>query len=304
MDEVELLNRLREEVPMRPDLRAEERRLLAGIRGGSPAPRRRPALRLRWGVALAGVLAAVVITSQFVGVEGPGDRSPVARPPGAVVVLENAALVAARAKPADIRPDQWFYVKESQHMPGGDLPTFELWSRMDGERSALRQEGSELKIGDGEPDARTNPARTQRELADLPVDPDALLAHFRASENERMAWSMCLPECPPGTEADARAFGTIGWYMKYGPVIPPDRIATMYRALAKIPNVTIEENATDLDGRKGIGVVFDTGDAGKHYFILDAVDYHYLGNKSVRDGEAFGMSLLASGIVDEPGELP
>ncbi|GAA4223782.1 hypothetical protein FHR32_003122 [Streptosporangium album] len=309
MNEIELLKSLRDEVPAQSDLRAEEHRLLAEIRAGSSVPRRRPARpapRLHWGLALAGagaLAATAVLVPQLVGTAEPGSRPSAVRPPSAALVLENAALVATRTKAVDIRLDQWFYIKESQHMAGGDLPTFELWSRLDGRKDALRVDGR-LKLGNGEPRARTNPARTQREVEDLPADPDALLEHFRDLKEERAPLSICQPGCPEGTEADVRAFGAIGWYMKYGPLIPPDTSAAMYRALAKIPNVTIEENATDGDGRKGIGVVLDVGEAGKGYYILDPGDYHYLGTKVVRDGETSAMSVLDSGIVDGPGQTP
>ncbi|MFG1754548.1 CU044_5270 family protein [Streptosporangium sandarakinum] len=313
MNEIEIVRNLRDEVPHRPDVHAEERRLLTEIRGGSPSPGRRPArlaFRPRWGLALAGaVLAAgAVVAVQAGGIGEPRDRPTIAgpsadRPPSAAVVLENAALVAARAEAADIRPDQWVYRKESQHFPHGDLPTFEMWARMDGQRTAVREEGGELKIGKGEK-GPMNPATTQRDVDALPTDPDALLAHFRGMDRDMSPLSICQPNCPAGTETDVKAFGTIGWYLKFGPMIPPEKTAAMYRALAKIPNVRIEENATDGDGRPGIGVVLDLGPAGKGYYILDARDYRYLGTKVVTGDDTAAMSVLGSGVVDEPGQTP
>lgn len=311
MNEIELLNELRAEVPARPDVRREEHRLLAEIRAGAPvgttAPRRTGtwAPRMRWGLALAGAglaAAATVTVVQAGGDEAADVRPPVAGQEGASVVLENAALVAARTKAAEIRPDQWFYMKESQHM-GGNLPTFEHWSRMDGAKDAIREDGGKLKVGDGEK-GPTNPAKTQLEVESLPSDPDALLAHFRDRADARTPLSICEPACPAGTEQDVKAFGTIGWYLKFGPMIPPDKTAAMYRALAKIPNVTIEQNATDGDGRTGVGVVLNVASVGKAYYILSPDDYRYLGVKTVKDGETFAMSVLASGIVDRPGDTP
>lgn len=299
MKELELLNRLRDEVPARPDVRAEERRLLAEIRGGSPVPQKRPALRPRWALALVacGVAAAAVTVSQLGGAEQPVK----VRPASPVGLLENAALVAARTKAVEIRSDQWFYIKESQHM-GGDLPDFELWSRMDGAKDAVRVKGK-LKIGDGEK-GQTNPGKTARALEALPADADELLAHFRGLKKELYPLSICQPACPEGSLPDVNAFGAIGWYLKYGPMIPPDKAAAMYRALAKIPNVTVQENVSDGDGRKGIGVVLDLGEAGKGTYILDPEDYHYMGMKVEQDGETVSMSVLGSGIVDQPGQTP
>ncbi|WP_329085499.1 MULTISPECIES: CU044_5270 family protein [unclassified Streptosporangium] len=312
MNEIELLRALRDEVPAEPDLRAEEPRLLARIREGSSAPHRRPgrrlAPRLRWGFALAGacaLTATVVTVTQSGGTPGTtfGETGApsVAQPPSAAVVLENAALVAARTKVADIRPDQWLYHKESQHFDQ-DLPVFEHWSRMDGLKEAVRTNGK-LKIGDGEK-GPTNATRTQREVESLPTDPDALLEHFRNLDKERTPLSICQPNCPAGTERDIKAFGAIGWYMKYGPMIPPQTTAAMYRALAKIPNVTIEEKTLDGDGREGIGVVLTVTPDLKGYYILDPEDYRYLGTKVVDGDRTSAMSVLDTGIVDEAGQTP
>ncbi|MFF3671077.1 CU044_5270 family protein [Microtetraspora malaysiensis] len=306
MNEIQLLNMLRDEVPDQPDLRAEEHRLLAEIRADSSTPRRPVRLmpRLRWGLALAGagaLAAAAVTVTQLGGADGPGNGPPAVRPPSAAAVLEKAALVAAKSAAIEIRPDQWYYVKESQDLE--ILPTFELWIRMDGSREAIREADGKLKISNGEKGS-TNPAKTQGEVESFPDDPDALLEHFRNLPYERAALSICAPDCPAESEKDTKAFEAIGWYLKYGPMISPEKAAAMYRALAKIPQVTIEENATDGDGRTGVGVVLDLGTAGKGYYILDPGDYHYIGVKVVNDAGTFAMSVLASGIVDKPGQVP
>ncbi|TDE42403.1 hypothetical protein E1295_27960 [Nonomuraea mesophila] len=92
--------------------------------------------------------------------------------------------------------------------------------------------------------------------------------------------------------------------MKFGPMIPPETRAAMYRALARLPHVSVEEKATDMDGRTGVGVVFDAGAHGKSVYILDSGDYSYMGVKSVDGGVAIGMSVLGAGIVDNAGDVP
>ncbi|MFI6183719.1 CU044_5270 family protein [Nonomuraea sp. NPDC051191] len=302
VNEIEMLRRMRDEVPERPDVSQVRLRMAAHLER-APARPKRPAYRLKFGLALAaaGVLAAATAA---VLVPAGGDEPRTRRPavPSAAMVLERAALMATRNAPAEIRPDQWFYLKESQHM-GADLPTFETWDRMDGTRSALRQEGGELKIGPAEKGS-TTVRRTQREVAAMPADPDALLRYVRDDASTPMPLSICGPECPPEIAQDVKAFGTIGWYMKFGPVIPPDTAAAMFRALAKIPHVSVEENATDMDGRPGVGVVFDAGQFGKLSYVLSPGDYRYLGVKAVSDGQSVGMSVLGSGIVDRPGDTP
>ncbi|MEU8108419.1 CU044_5270 family protein [Nonomuraea muscovyensis] len=303
MNEIHMLERLRDEVPPQTDLRTEETRLLAAIRSGEQAPARpalRPARRLRLGMALAGAfgLAAVTLTVTQLG-EPAGTRPPAPHRQDAATVLENAALVAEKSQTTAVRPDQWFYTKETQDDP---LPTFEHWSRVDGGKDAIREDGGKLKIGDGEK-GPTNPLRTQAEVESFPDDPDALLERLRALKQERYAVSICQPTCPPGTEKDVAAFGALQWYMKYGPIIAPEKRAAMYRAMARIPNVKIED-ITTTEGRKGIGVVLDLGEAGKGYTILDPETYRYLGHKVVKDDMTSAMSLLNSGVVDEPGQIP
>ncbi|MFI9560428.1 CU044_5270 family protein [Nonomuraea endophytica] len=319
MNEVDLLKEFRTEVPAQQDVRKEKERLLAKIEHENAATasgvadrdvttarnaRRRPVVRLRTGLALAGALAAVaaaaVVVPQLGGRESvspPIVALPEASPSSAVKVLENAALVAARTNPAEIRPGQWFYMKEAQHDMG---PDFETWNRMDGRRSAIR-EGGKLRVGPPEK-GPTHSGKTQQEVEALPTDPDELLAHFRSLDKLRPLLSLCQPNCPEGTEKDVDVFGTIGWYLKFGPMIPADTTAGLYRALAKIPNVKVEENAVDGAGRQGVGVVLDLGRAGKSTLILDAGDFHFLGVKNEVDGRTMAMSVLASAMVDKPGD--
>ncbi len=44
--------------------------------------------------------------------------------------------------------------------------------------------------------------------------------------------------------------------------------------------------------------------AGKGSYILDPEDYHYLGLTVEREGVTAAMSVLSTGVVDEPGRLP
>ncbi|MEV1172923.1 CU044_5270 family protein [Nonomuraea sp. NPDC049784] len=303
VNEIELLRKMRDEVPLQTDLAGVERRL-AEIRTGSRVRRPRRAYRLRVGLALAGAGAlAVAAVAAIQGRDGepPRAHTLAVKARSAAAVLESAALVAVRGKAVEIRPDQWFYIKETQHL-AHEMPAFEHWSKMDGTQDAVRVKGK-LRVGEAEK-GPTHVGQTQKEIESLPADPGALLRHFRDLKQERFPLSICQPNCPPEIADSVRVFGAIGWYMKYGPMIPPDTVAAMYRALARIPGVTVEENVTDGDGRTGIGVMLDAGDSGKAYYILDPGDYHYLGMKIVDDGQTVSMSVLGSGIVDEPGQVP
>ncbi|MEV4224836.1 CU044_5270 family protein [Nonomuraea sp. NPDC049725] len=292
---MELLTRLRDEVPRDLDVRAEEARLRSAMTAAAGGGARRLP-RWRLGVALVGAFGLAVA-----GFAVLHDDEPAAKPPPltAAAVLEDAALVAEKSDMPDIRPDQWIYMKEGQPIP--ELPVYESWTRMDGKLAATRKPGGKIKISKAEK-GPANPGKTQAELESLPDDPDRLLAHIRTLAPR--AGSICQPNCPPGTEDDVNAFGTIQWYLKFGPIIPPQKAAAMFRALGRIPNVRIEENVDAGFGRKGLGVVLDLGEAGKGYTILDPVDYDYLGWKAVRDGTEFAMPVLATALVDEAGQVP
>jgi hypothetical protein len=319
MDEMKMLDRLRQGVPPQTDLNAERDRLLTEIRGeqGAPAAVRhmptRRAIRLPWRISLAGAvgLAAAVSVVAVTGLDGEA-KAPVAKQPpvaaarvSAVSVLEKAALVAEKTRTVEIRPDQWFYTKQTQNLAVN--PVFEHWVRMDGSQEAVREWKRELKVGPGE-QGPMNPAKTQRTIENLPTDPDAMLKYLHQKPDGLRFGTLCrLPVEVTCSEeiADAdEAYEAIQWYMKYGPIIPPEKLAAMYRAMAKIPHITIEENATTMEDRKGIGVVLDAGASGKMYTILDPGDYHYLGEKTVQGDKTFGRSILASGVVDKPGETP
>ncbi|MFI6298728.1 CU044_5270 family protein [Nonomuraea sp. NPDC050790] len=308
VNEIRLLAEMRGEVPEGLDVTGAERRLAEMVAERGPATARIRRRRVVSRLLLAGAcVLAVAVFLPFMRPSGlPGTATPTAplTTDGAANVLEQAALVASRTGANEIRPDQWLYLKESQHMGGGDLPVFEHWGRMDGKRSALREEGGALRETAAEK-GPTHVGRTQKEVDSLPTDPDVLLAHLRALKTERVVLSICRPRCSPEISGDVRAFGAIGWYMKFGPLIPPDTVAGMYRALAKLPQVSIEQNTKDADGRPGIGVAFDAGEGTKAYYILDRRDYRFMGMKVVSaDGTVVGMSVLAAGIVNHPGDLP
>ena len=310
MDEMSVLNRLREGVPPQTDLDAERSRLLAEIRGESAAFRPRPvrrAARLRWGMALAGAVGLAAAVTVAVTGGGEAKAPAVVQPPVAAAVLEKAALVAGQTKIVEWRPDQWFYSKETQPDAPSGHRVSESWIRMDGKRGASRGENGELRVGPGE-DGPMNPAKTQRRIESLPSGPEAMLEHFREDpDGLRFGRAICGDQtpCPKGMERDIEAYAALQWYMEFGPLLPPDKAAAMYRAMARIPNIQIEQNATTREGRKGIGVLLDAGPGGKNYTILDPVDFHYLGMKVLTpEGRTVGNSVLASGIVDKPGETP
>ncbi|MGP3955815.1 hypothetical protein ACTWPT_07440 [Nonomuraea sp. 3N208] len=100
--------------------------------------------------------------------------------------------------------------------------------------------------------------------------------------------------------------------------MPPELEAAIFRAMAKIPGVEIEQGVTDATGRTGVGLFrATTGEEGqRRHLILDPRTYRVMadqltwlrdevidGEVAYRKGAVFADVWLASGIVDKPGDV-
>ncbi|MFC4061739.1 CU044_5270 family protein [Planomonospora corallina] len=348
MDELNVLREMRAEAPEGDAgrLRPARERLLAAAGGAGPVRRARPASPGRlWsgahrGTLLAGsacaaavVALAAVQLGQTGSPAGEGGASTAstastasAAPTAAeryadtAVVLEQAALVAeSRPVGAAPRPDQWQYRRYVTVQPGdGERREHEEWIRYDGRQTAGHDWEGGFRVRDVPPDPGDDdlsPERYAEKLRRLPTDPDGLLAHVRGDRH----W-IDLPagEGSRGAEhPDVRAFRVLSLYLKQGAVMPPELEAAIYRALARIPGVTVETGVRDAAGRVGLGLVHTPSQHQemRRYLILQPDTFRYLGDRMVwlRDkviggevafpaGSVFATAELASAIVDRPGQ--
>jgi hypothetical protein len=140
------------------------------------------------------------------------------------------------------------------------------------------------------------------ELAKLPTDPDALLKAIYAD-----------PDTKQGDAATEhqRAFETIGTLLEEE-VLPPALGAALYKAVAKIPGVTIVDSSQDAAGREGIAVARQEQGA-RTEWIFDRKSLEYLGRRKVQIEDTQwlkkGMllattAIFESGMVDRLGERP
>ena len=117
--------------------------------------------------------------------------------------------------------------------------------------------------------------------AAVPTDPDGLLAAvYRLVED---------PACAPilvGDTVQDRAFMLIDGMLQT--VQPPEVRAALYRALARIPGVTVVQGATDAAGRRGVALaraaaIEGPGSSGwlRLEVILDSHSHRYLGARHV-----------------------
>ena len=240
------------------------------------------------GLALVAVLGAAVLVARQL----PQDREP-------------ATPATTRPTP-DPRPHQWVYTKELRVEYGSRKPfTHEFWTRVDGKKfinaasdrrtagaPKVRREQMDLPSFQEAvfPRCPDKPARIRPAVglgaffpnpAAVPTDPDGLLAAiYRLVEDPA-----CSP-IPVGDTVQDRAFMLIDGMLQT--LMPADVRAALYQALAKIPGVTVVQDATDAAGRRGVAFARAAAIEGpgssdwlRLEIILDPSTYRYLGARHV-----------------------
>ncbi|MFJ7077693.1 CU044_5270 family protein [Streptomyces sp. NPDC098781] len=238
-------------------------------------------------IAVPLVTAAAVTATVLLG--GSGNSAPDQQ---AVDLLNRIAKVAAAQTPAPVRDDQYVYVAAQYTENGDEYGAISLrradWQPVDGRRSGLARikvlPGSENPyIHSGDMKLGRDPNVTYyRELEALPTDPERLY---------RVIWDGTEGE---GPTQEAAALEEIAAMLPSATLLP-ELNAALYRAAAKIPGVSVVENAEDLAGRKGVGLTFEDGDD-QDTWVFDKKTLRFLGT----DDEA----LLGVGIADRIGEVP
>ncbi|GAA4077578.1 CU044_5270 family protein [Nonomuraea soli] len=315
MDDLKLLREMRAGVP-EPDadrMRALRKRALR--RG-----RRWPVMPSVLVVALAAA-AVVVATAERPQVTQPAQRTVLLNAESA---LEQAArTVERRAAPSEPRAGQWQYTRSLVVQPStGERREQESWIRYDGRQTASRRPDGTVRVVDVPPDPGDDDLPPQgywRKLNALPTDPDDLIRHVTGDRH----W-IDLPkeEGSKGEEDPAdRAYRVLGVYLDQQAIMPPKLEAAIFRALARIPGVTIEQGVADAAGRAGLGMYrpeagYDPA-VSRRYRIFDPATYRVLADQTVylqdysiggevafRKGSVFSVTKLATGIVDKPGDVP
>ncbi|MEU4407532.1 CU044_5270 family protein [Streptosporangium sp. NPDC023963] len=331
MDDLKLLSELRADAP-EPD--ADRLRALRA-RSLRRRSRFRPVLSLPMAVtaAVAVIAAVIVVVNDDERPVVPPSVTVEATPVSAEVMLRKAALTAEKRRPEStpLRPDQWLYRKSVVTQPAdGSTEVQEYWTRYDGTRQATRMGSRPMEtrtIGPDPGDDDLSPRQYAARLAKLPTDPDRLLAHVKGDLHwrDKPDEERGLHEHP-----DARAFRVLSLYLGQEEYMPPKLEAAIFRALARIPGVRVDLGVRDAVGRSGMGIAYEVGSPGygtqrdengqvteRSYVILDSTTYRHLGTRTdylqdylingevaFRKGSAFVTAEVASGVVDEPGQIP
>ena len=258
-------------------------------------------------------------------------------PAGTAAQLVDYATQAAARKPAfNPGPHEWVYTDLLQATssapaggylagsPDGRLEQ-KLWVRVDFQEYAYFKNGKlvivqsnvprSAKTGQAvEPTPFSWPSVSYAYLNSLPTSPAGLTAvikhNLRTEPN------------PIGSDG----VGNVGVFnavqvLLQNTVLPPRLLAELYGVLARDPAVRFERSVTDLAGRTGLG--FSTVQDGylKEQIVINPRTYAYMGYVDVavrahsstgldgtahfQKGQILGwQALLASGIVQHPGQVP
>ncbi|TPQ22309.1 CU044_5270 family protein [Streptomyces sporangiiformans] len=301
--------------------------LMREISNETPPPARGAAWRRPAFVAPA--VAAVLSVAVVLGVavtrdarDGNRPRPAKERHQAAAEVLERIAKAAEkRPGPEGVRDDQFVYIKsqddymEATHddtcpVPSHDLTDREIWKAVDGKRWGLDRSESgryEEKIN---PKFMANdkPPSDYREVEALPTDPDALYDWLHKGSN-------------PRARSHDAAFRTATTILSDN-IVPPEVSAALFRAVAKLPGVTVVKDAEDAEdalGRGGVAIGRTDKDMKERTdWIFDEKTLEYLGERQVYAGKATSgrcgttkpgdlltsKAITERAVVDKAGEQP
>ncbi|GAA2117494.1 CU044_5270 family protein [Actinomadura alba] len=324
MDEMTFVRELRAEAPTPSEATLRELRKRLTTRSRRPAWL--PSLpRTAGRMALAGALAAVVATGVLATRDGGVDSQQPSGPKvvlpadgyvNAAAFLERAARTVEERPVRRPRPGQWIYRALLIPVDEGneeDSPTHlekqEEWWRFDSGAMNLLQDGK-LTPGPADANNRT-PEQFYDYLDSLPTDPQALRERIYRDASSR----------PASQGPDERAFGEASGIFRDALAVPSKHQAALYRVLASIPGVQVNQQGRDAIGRSAIAVTRTSGEGWlRTELLLEPGTYRYLGIRDVaiRDHEekmtwnsSFKASAgevvhaeyaLETAVVDRPGE--
>ncbi|WP_131735516.1 CU044_5270 family protein [Actinomadura roseirufa] len=292
MNELDIVGTVRSEIgEPSPDRLARGRaRLLEGLAEPAPARRRfaRPVIVRR--TALAGGLAVAMAAGLMVLQTGDDGANPVLpRSEAAADVLNRAALAADKSPALRVPRGKYLYVEQLIKVGSPDGPfrtdRVQSWggpeamAKMQQTRKAphIFKQGQEppgFKLHGGPGFSAGTPYQPQKTLDALPTDPDRLL------DKARHPGLGADGHTTEATPEEVRAF-LAAWLQM--PTLPSKVRSAAYRALAKLPGVTLDRDAVDASGRHGVGIGLGaiSRPDGQFTLILDRNDYRLLGTREI-----------------------
>ncbi|MFD9395987.1 CU044_5270 family protein [Streptomyces sp. NPDC060000] len=149
-------------------------------------------------------------------------------------------------------------------------------------------------------------------LKSLPTDPDLMDDWLRKRASG--VWVQLMDGAPPVVfEGDQSAFETVGYLMVRG-IVPPAQAAALYRAAARHSGVRTDEDAVDVLGRHGVGIVREDAKLPfRTEWIFDRTTHQMLGQRATftrdfgkyKKGTVFDDdAVVRRAVVDKAGLRP
>jgi hypothetical protein len=325
MNEFDLLEAFRDEVPLgrvpagaqalfEAGLAAEQRaRAARRARRAAPGQAlrrwaRRPGGR-GWRLALAGGLSAAVAAG-CVAMLMPGLAAPTRGDLTASEVAFRTAAVAG-AQPY-VGPNRWVYLK----LTTGRGPALREWYTANGRWQAQFEHGrlisfpglpfSQPRIEVQRPSDLVKVDQAVLRPAPVGYDDVATLPRRPAALD---VWLERRYEPGFGSRADW-AFEVIDNVLT-SYVVPPARAAELYRALGALPGVTVDSNAMDVAGRRGIGLSLEMSAVAPgaiEEIVINRQSFTLMGDQVLLPKRVggpgrfvWGQAILAQAVVSGPG---
>jgi hypothetical protein len=225
-------------------------------------------------------------------------------------VLERAAAAAERKPFTPPRADQWIYTEDRFTSSEGGTPrTRRQWHQVSGGGMAIIESGEIKRIeGPQRRPGRPGPFDGYEALTGLPTDPDALL---------RWAYRQAKNVTGAGLSEDGDVYAIFSGILG-GNVLPPDLEAGIFRAMKRVPGVTV--STVDVFGQRVLSLA-QTEDWLREELFLDPETYAYRGQRGtvvhdatidpakagnatgeIEEGHTATSVRVATAIVDKPGE--
>lgn len=300
------------DAPAAPSHRATGR-----ARAALLARARRRRLRLGSRIAAVGAAAVALLTAVTVA-ENVGGTGAEVQAASAAPVLERAAVAAVEKPFVAPRDEQWLYVEvRFSGSVSEPVAREQTWRRADGRGFAFVDEHGKLHV-ETVSGMNARPGRPELELLDsykalaaLPTEPAALL---------RWAYGRAENATGGGKDDDGDVYLILNHTLREN-LLPPGLEAGIFRAMKRIPGVTVEE--VEVSGRRVLALGLHTSDWLYEELLLDPETHAYVGERStvtrdatidplkagnatgeVKKGSQVVVERVATAIVDQPGERP
>ncbi|MFF6830205.1 CU044_5270 family protein [Streptomyces longwoodensis] len=278
---------------------------------------------LRPALAAAAVATVAAVAFTVLPPSGPSGTSAGT----SATLLEDVARAAEHDR-SDVpaRDDQFAYVDSrisaARGAPGGKgtvrvpLHRVESWISVDSSSDGLVRDAAEPRRTDasslvfGHPDVDV--ASGYNHLKSLPTDPDAMYAWLEKTAGKGPAFRL-VGTTVMRVEVPQAMFLLAGDLARDA-ILPPEQSAALYRAVARIPGVTLVPDVVDAAGRPGVGVARTDGGAPiRTEWIFDEKTHEFSGQRTTVMTDYAGFkkgtvvadaAVLRRAFVDEPGQRP